>query len=102
MAVGRGHTVLPPIEWDRQTDGSHHCFYPLPYRRVIKLIIILIIIIMWLACDGRCRSYERAPCLSILRSVIGSCQANVEWSPRVGNTNFCELDSRYIRLHSAG
>jgi len=26
-----------------------------------------------------CRSYERAPCLSILRTMIGGCQTNVEW-----------------------
>jgi len=30
VAVGRGHTVQPPSEWDRQTDGSQHCFVPLP------------------------------------------------------------------------
>jgi len=29
---------------------------------------------------GRCRSYERPPCLLILCSMIGSCQTNVEWS----------------------
>jgi len=32
-----------------------------------------------LSCNGRCHSYERAPYLSILRSVIGSCQTNAEW-----------------------
>ena len=30
--------------------------------------------------SGRCRFYERPPCLSILCSMIASCQTNVEWS----------------------
>jgi len=32
-----------------------------------------------LSCDGQCHSYEHVPCLSIMRSVIGSCQTNVAW-----------------------
>jgi len=28
---------------------------------------------------GRCRSYERAPGLTILRSTIGGCHTNVDW-----------------------
>ena len=39
---------------------------------------IIIIIIMCLSYGGRCRSYELAPCLPILSSVIGSCQTNVQ------------------------
>ena len=31
-----------------------------------------------LSCGGRCCSYELAPCLPILSSVIGSCQTNVQ------------------------
>ena len=31
-----------------------------------------------LSYGGRCRSYELAPCLPILSSVIGSCQTNVQ------------------------
>ena len=44
-------------------------------------VTTIIIIIMWLVLwwtTGRCRSYELAPCLPILSSVIGSCQTNVQ------------------------
>ena len=30
LARGRGHTVQPPDEWDRQTNESQHRFMPLP------------------------------------------------------------------------
>jgi len=45
--------------------------------RKINMMMVMI------SCDGRCRSYKRAPCLSILHSVIGSCQTNVEWTCQI-------------------
>ena len=54
-------------------DLVHYYQYQTVERPVLEYIIIII-----MSYGGRCRSYELAPCLPILSSVIGSCQTNVQ------------------------